>query len=154
MSCTNCGVYGEYRRLCNYNACESCKPQPLGGFSFGCSPGLGCHEVQQPPNHAAGLYSNYKACEQNCQQHSNAFSFGCSPGLGCHEVQQPPNHAAGLYSNYQACEQNCQQGSGKSYDCVEVGSYGQQHGMCVAKHGSHGQFKDMNSCNRYCQQRN
>ena len=153
MSCTNCGAFGEYRKLCNYNVCESCTSPPLGGFSFACSPGLGCHEVNQPPNHQQGRYSNYKACAEQCNQHSNAFSFACSPGIGCHKVNQPPNHQQGLYSNIKACESNCA-ALGRSYDCVTVGGYGGTHGMCVMKHGPSGQFKDIGSCQKFCQRRN
>ena len=112
--------------------CPSCShhaPQPkphhnLGGFSFMCSPGLGCHKDSRAPGQGSDgvRYSNMEACESACQQrphpqpppgpHHNlgGFSFVCSPGLGCHRDSRPPGHGSDgvlRYSNMTTCESAC-----------------------------------------------
>ena len=45
------------------------QPEPvLGGFSFSCSPGIGCHKENQPPgDDKSGIrYSNIIACAKAC----------------------------------------------------------------------------------------
>ena len=79
---------------------------PLTPFSFACSPGIGCHKLQEAPG--PGRYSNYAVCAKNCKTPDGpgklgGFSYACSPGIGCHLLQQPPGN--GRYSNYAACGQ-------------------------------------------------
>lgn len=80
--------------------------KPLNPVSFACSPGVGCHKLQEAPG--PGRYSNYQACAADCKSPTplGGFSFACSPGIGCHKVAQPPG--PGRYSNIQACSQSCQ----------------------------------------------
>ena len=37
-----------------------------GAFAFACSPGVGCHKVNQAPNKASGLYSDVVSCNAGC----------------------------------------------------------------------------------------
>ena len=37
-----------------------------GAFSFACSPGLGCHQVNEAPNKEKGLYSDANSCNEEC----------------------------------------------------------------------------------------
>jgi hypothetical protein len=42
--------------------------QPVGAFSYVCSPGLGCHEDHRAPGHGTDgvRYSNMQACQAQC----------------------------------------------------------------------------------------
>lgn len=45
-------------------------PQPAGKpFSYACSPGIGCHMLQQEPgkDESGTRYSNLEECSKNCQ---------------------------------------------------------------------------------------
>ena len=42
-------------------------PQPPSQpFAFACSPGLGCHRVNESPNKARGLFSDMQSCNASC----------------------------------------------------------------------------------------
>jgi hypothetical protein len=81
-------------------------------FAFACSPGLGCHKVNEAPNNANGTYSNMLDCNSNCKYPTppnpmGTFAFACSPGVGCYKVNEAPNNANGTYSNMLDCNTNC-----------------------------------------------
>ncbi len=67
--------------------CNGSSPHhdPMGQFSFVCSPGLGCHRDNRAPGHGSDgvRYSNLQACDSKCKSPGpdGAFSFVCSPGL-------------------------------------------------------------------------
>jgi hypothetical protein len=107
MSCTNCGTFGEYRRICDYDGYNRCSHHgpPLGNLSYACSPNLGCHELQAAPNHSMGRYTTYDQCQQNCG-HSSQHSFDCV-GLGSyggqHHMCVMKHGGAGQYPTRAAC---------------------------------------------------
>ena len=66
----NCGSYGEYRQLCDYDGYNNCGGHPLGRFSYACDPGVGnCHLLNAPPNSKMGRYTTYGECAQKCGTH-------------------------------------------------------------------------------------
>jgi hypothetical protein len=85
---------GRYENMqtCQANCLTPVKPipsNPLGAFSYACSPHIGCHKVNQPPG--PGRYSNIQDCKNNCGIPAQELSYVCSPDIGCHRVNQAPN---------------------------------------------------------------
>ena len=149
--CPNCrenfepltGFRTKYDLALQQHWCPKCNggspSPPLGKFSYACSPGLGCHLLQQAPGSGpSGVrYSNKQACEAKCAKPPHPspplgkFSYACSPGLGCHLLQQAPGSGpSGVrYSNKQACEAKCAKPPGKHNWCT-----GLQHSECDQRH--------------------
>ena len=61
--------------LSDNGICGRVAPQPAPQpFAFACSPGLGCHRVNESPNKARGLFSDIQSCNSSCAKPSPSIN--------------------------------------------------------------------------------
>ena len=105
----SCG-FGEYRSLCDYNGYNDCnpKPNPSYPFSFACSPGIGCHKINEAPNKAKNLYSSMEACSKNCNIPSSYDCVRIGAYGQSHNMCVIKRGKGGKYKSLNECRQGCE----------------------------------------------
>ena len=80
----------------------------LGGFSYQCVNGLGCHLVQEPASAGTGRYSNYQTCKDSCSVPTTVQTYyqcGGKQGVSCTGPHPGfANPKQGKYSTMAECQ--------------------------------------------------
>jgi len=81
----------------------------LGGFSYQCTDGLGCHLVQEPASVHAGRFSNYQQCEKSCSVPTHLQTYyRCDgkQGVACTGPYPGfPDAKRGLFASKAECQE-------------------------------------------------